>query len=505
MATAKPASKKLMGLIPAAGLGSRARPHTHKTHKGLFNINGRTNLERIVELMRDALGIEEIVVIVGHLGETVQEHLGDGERFGVSIIYIDNNRLERGWAWSVLLAKRVIDTHFAVMLCDECYTSSNHADLLRVRYKSYLAVCTGIQVDDVALIKKNYSIEHKGRKITSLVEKPETASNNIMGSGTFIFSPDIFEVLETKFAQTGYESFNLVDQLNDQIQAGQKIGFFELQGHYVNINDRDSLYLAKYHDRIAHFDEYKISLLVCPVGDEHDICFTVNRYRDLGVFDRILVSLPAINELQEELDQHDIEYVVCPAARMRFGERMRYGLSKLDTDIYIFTEADYSFSTRDVDKLISYLKEADLVVGTRTTRQLVQQGSTMRGIVRFAHSALGRLIQLLWWSRESRLTDVGCTFRGIWASSYKQMLPNLNSQGPEFLSEMVIESLHNRQRVLEIPVNYYNRSESLNSRHRNSKTFFQILSFILIRRAKLLYEHGLELLGVEGHIKKRRI
>ena len=70
-------------------------------------------------------------------------------------------------------------------------------------------------------------------------------------------------------------------------------------------------------------------------------------------------------------------------------------------DIIILTEADYSFLSRDVDKLLTYIPESDMVIGTRTTRQLIKQGSTMRGLVRFANAFLGRVVEILWWNRRS--------------------------------------------------------------------------------------------------------
>jgi hypothetical protein len=64
------------------------------------------------------------------------------------------------------------------------------------------------------------------------------------------------------------------------------------------------------------------------------------------------------------------------------------------------------------------------------------------------------------------------------------MEPQLQATGPELLAEMVIEVLASRQRVLEIPVNYYNRSQSLNRVYRNTATFFRVLRFIVLRRLR---------------------
>lgn len=125
-----------------------------------------------------------------------------------------------------------------------------------------------------------------------------------------------------------------------------------------------------------------------------------------------------------------------------------------------------------------------MVLGTRTTRQLIEQGSTMTGLVRLANAFLGRLVELLWWNRRARFTDVGCTFRAIWKTSFDSIKDDLTSKGPEFSAEMMIALLNQHQRVIEIPVNYFNRSQSLQEQYRTSSTFFRMLLLILARRLR---------------------
>ena len=60
-------SKSILGVIPAAGSGIRARPYTYEIHKGMFLIDGKPNIERHVDLMRDEMSIEEIVIVVGYM------------------------------------------------------------------------------------------------------------------------------------------------------------------------------------------------------------------------------------------------------------------------------------------------------------------------------------------------------------------------------------------------------------------------------------------------------
>lgn len=475
--------KTLWGLIPAAGRGTRAYPYTEHRHKGLLDVNGTPNMERIIAIMRDDLDIHDIVIVIGHLGQSIRDHLGDGARFRVRLHYVENHELGKGLAWSVLLARQYISSYFCIMLCDECYLSSNHRALRDFHWQDALFTCAGLKVDDAALIRKNYAVIQHDGQLQQLVEKPVSVPNDIMGSGTFICSPAIFSLLETAFA-TSPASLEFVSWLDTLLSQGERGLFFPLTGTYVNINDRDSLALAKYHDRDLHFASSRKVLLVYAEGDEGGVVFTIERYRETGEFDEIAVVLPAGSGLVERVQEAGATVIACPPGCTLYGEKLLYALRGLDADIIAITEADYSFSSRDVAKLFAYLRDADMVIGTRTTRQLIEQGSTMRGVVRLAHAALGKLLELLWWDREARFTDAGCTFRAFWRSTFDAIAPQLSARGPEFSAEMMIACLDSRLRVIEIPVNYFNRSQSQIRAYRNPQAFWAFLRLIIRKRLK---------------------
>ena len=478
---ANSAEQKLWGLIPAAGKGTRAFPYTENRHKALLDVNGTPNIERIIAIMRDDLDIIDIVIVIGHLGESIRQQLGDGSRFCVQLHYVENNELDKGLAWSILLARRFITDHFCIMLCDESYISSNHKNLLGFHWRDALFTCAGLKVDDVALIRKNYAVVQQDGVLQKLLEKPSIVPNDIMGSGTFICSSQMFGKLEKAFAATpAYVEF--ISLLNELLIAGERGYFFQLTGTYVNINDRDSLALARHHDRDLHFSSSRKVLLVYAEGDEEGIVFTIERYRETGLFDQIIAVLPTSNLIAARVSAAGAESIICPPGCILYGEKLLYALQQTKADIIALTEADYSFSSRDVPKLFAYLRDADMVIGTRTTRQLIEQGSTMRGLVRLAHAALGKLMELLWWDREARFTDAGCTFRAFWRSTFDVIEPALSAHGPEFSAEMMIACLDARLRVIEIPVNYFNRSTSQIRAYRNPQAFWSFLLLILKRR-----------------------
>ncbi|OHB66339.1 MAG: hypothetical protein A2V70_10100 [Planctomycetes bacterium RBG_13_63_9] len=448
----------------------------------MLDIDGTPNLVRNIRLMRDALGIRDVVIVIGHLGDTIREYLGDGSTYGVNIKYVENTELEKGLAYSVLLAKDYIDGDFCMILSDECYVDSNHEELRSFPHGDAIATCAVMREDDPELIRRNYSVEVDGRRIVQLVEKPKEVHNDLLGTGTFVFRPRIFHLLEKAFVENDMQYVDFVTFINDLIQNGERALCFNLTGSYANINNRDSLQLARYHERSKSFEQKTISLVIYSEGDEKDVAFTIKRYRGVERIERIYVVVPHDNRIEDLASECGAEIIRCPPEIQLYGEKLKYAMECAAGDVLILTEADYSFSSGDVAKLLSYLPEADMVVGTRTTRQLIEQGSTMRGVVRMANVFLAKLLEVLWWKYEARLTDVGCTFRAIWRTTFLSVRQRLATRGPEFATEMIIEVLAGRGRVIEIPVNYFNRSQSMHRKYQNIGTFFRILRLIVRKR-----------------------
>lgn len=73
-------------MILAAGRGERLRPMTDKIPKPLIHVAGKPLIEHHLDRLK-AAGYEEIVVNLSHLGDLIQERLGDGRRLGVRIEY----------------------------------------------------------------------------------------------------------------------------------------------------------------------------------------------------------------------------------------------------------------------------------------------------------------------------------------------------------------------------------------------------------------------------------
>lgn len=73
-------------MILAAGRGERLRPLTDTTPKPLISLGRETLIERHIRRLH-AVGITEIVINTAWLGEKIEQHLGNGASYGVSIQY----------------------------------------------------------------------------------------------------------------------------------------------------------------------------------------------------------------------------------------------------------------------------------------------------------------------------------------------------------------------------------------------------------------------------------
>ena len=73
----------------------------------------------------------------------------------------------------------------------------------------------------------------------------------------------------------------------------------------------------------------------------------------------------------------------------------------------------------------------------------------------------------------------------MWRSTYETIRERSVTSGAEIFPEMVIEVLRARRRIIEIPVNYYNRdveSDYVRSQYQSLGTFLRIVVLLVRKR-----------------------
>jgi NDP-sugar pyrophosphorylase family protein len=83
----------------------------------MVSVNGRPFLEYEIGLLRSE-GVDDLVVCLGHLGETVRGHFGDGSRFGVRMRYSEDGPRLLGPAGALKKAEALLGDAFFVTYGD---------------------------------------------------------------------------------------------------------------------------------------------------------------------------------------------------------------------------------------------------------------------------------------------------------------------------------------------------------------------------------------------------
>ena len=216
------------------------------------------------------------------------------------------------------------------------------------------------------------------------------------------------------------------------------------------------------------FRNRTVSLVIPAYNEEETIRHVVEEFRTEPHLDEILVVDNNCKDRTAELARAAGARVISET-RPGYGSALMAGMTAATGSILVLVEADGSFRARDVEKLLVYLDDADMVMGTRTTRQMLEQGANMRSFLRWGNVAMAKFLQLLWLRpHEPRFTDVGCTYRALHRATFDRIRHRLTQTGPAFSPEMMCAALQERCRVIEIPVTY---SARIGGESKHSDTF----------------------------------
>lgn len=100
-------------VIMAGGKGTRIASVNPEIPKPMIRINDKPILNYQIESLKNQ-GLTEIIIIIGHLGNTIKEYFGDGSQMGVNISYIEENQ-PLGTAGSLFYLKNIITTDFLLL------------------------------------------------------------------------------------------------------------------------------------------------------------------------------------------------------------------------------------------------------------------------------------------------------------------------------------------------------------------------------------------------------
>ncbi len=136
----------MQAVILAGGLGTRLRPMTEKIPKAMTPVRGRPFIEYQIELLK-AAGVDELVICVGHLGDMIERHVGNGRKFGLSVSYSHDGATLLGPAGALKRAEPLVQERFFVTYGDA---------YLRAPYRSIMDSLAGSDRLGIMTVFRNY-------------------------------------------------------------------------------------------------------------------------------------------------------------------------------------------------------------------------------------------------------------------------------------------------------------------------------------------------------------
>ncbi|MCI4351249.1 MAG: glycosyltransferase family 2 protein, partial [Thermoplasmata archaeon] len=154
--------------------------------------------------------------------------------------------------------------------------------------------------------------------------------------------------------------------------------------------------------------------------------------------------------------------IVVEESRQGYGyaclRGMQYALDSTDANIIVLAEGDMTFFGEDLRKMLPYLVNCEMVLGSRANRALTRRGSQMDWFMSWGNQFLALLIRLRYWDwtflGRVQLTDVGCTFRAMRRPFLTQLMGKLTVGGMYFSPHMILAALRLRASLIEVPIQF---------------------------------------------------
>jgi glucose-1-phosphate thymidylyltransferase len=217
----------MKAIIPVAGVGSRLRPHTYSQPKVLLNVAGKPIIGHIMDKLIES-GIDEAVIIVGYLGEMIEEYLKS--TYSIKLTFVTQEE-QLGLAHAVHMCKPyVVDEEpLFIILGDTIFDVD-----LKLVLGSSISTLGVKEVEDPR--RFGVAVTEGDHRIIKLVEKPDQPVSNLAIVGLYFLQNagslfrSIDHIINNNIRTKG--EFQLTDALQHMIDLGEPFSTFPVQGWY---------------------------------------------------------------------------------------------------------------------------------------------------------------------------------------------------------------------------------------------------------------------------------
>ena len=226
----------MTGVILAAGKGTRIYPFSSNLPKPLLPILNTPLIEYQIDTLVNS-GINDIIIVIGHLGFEITKLVGDGSRYSARISYVDQ-RETLGIAHAVGKLEEFISNPFILVLGDIYFLPNDLSPMVSVlaKEKAHAVLATKIEQDPES-IRRNFTVisEDKTNIVTRVIEKPRYVVNNIKGCGIYLFDLPIFDAIRRTPRTAMRDEYEITDSIQILIDDGYRVVHLPMIENDINL------------------------------------------------------------------------------------------------------------------------------------------------------------------------------------------------------------------------------------------------------------------------------
>ncbi len=213
-------------VIMAGGFGKRLLPLTQKLPKPMLPLGSKPILENIIEQFI-VQGFKNFYISTHYKAKIIEDYFGSGERFGVSINYLQEN-IPLGTAGALGFLKNKVKNTFLVMNAD-LVTNMNFKNLIDFHHHQQ-AIATMCVRENTFQVPYGV-VEIVNSSIQAIQEKP--IYSHFVNVGVYCLNPEIFQYIDL---DTYLDMPSLFQNL---ISAGDCVKAFPLYEDWLDIGRMD--------------------------------------------------------------------------------------------------------------------------------------------------------------------------------------------------------------------------------------------------------------------------
>jgi len=219
----------MKAIIPLAGKGTRLRPHTLTTPKPLVQVAGRPVMSYILDDLLK-LGIDEVVFVVGYLGDVVREYIAT-EYPQLRAHYVVQE-VQDGTAGAIALAEPFVDEDVLILFVDTLFDAE--LSLAATLDSSWSGIIWAKEVDDYQ--RFGVILTDPDGAMRQIVEKPSEPVSRLANIGLYYIRDWklLFEGIHHVLAQPSGpgKEFYLTDAFQYMVDQGARIRTAPVGGWY---------------------------------------------------------------------------------------------------------------------------------------------------------------------------------------------------------------------------------------------------------------------------------